>query len=303
MSKQQIKLLNSVTDIYKGKSRPVKEDVGFIVHDFNEVTLQYPYTSGVYRTNYYSFLFIKDGSGSYTLDDATFHFSANCFYFSNPGHIKSHYFEQLREAYRIAVTEEFIVKYIHPDIFNEFPFLIAETSVPQALDADDVAVFENIFKQIQREFNSSAPSSYRITGKYFAILLYKIKDKFWANYLPLEEGDRSSQIVRNFKKNMELHFSAISKGAVERIFTVADFAELQNLNANYFNQVIKSKTGRTVTEWLNNKMLVAAQGLLLHSPRSIKEIAFLLGFSDGAHFSKFFKKHTLSSPLQYRKAR
>lgn len=302
MNKKPIKLLNSVVDIYKKNGLSVREDVGFVINNFEELDLTYPHISEVYRTNYYTFLFVIDGKGSYTLDDKTYNFSSGTFYFSNPGHIKSHSFDDIKNAYRIAVTEEFIIKYIHPDIFDEFPFLIAETSVPQKLSESDAKEFEEIYKQIHYEFHSNAASNFSIIGKYVAILLFKIRDKFWKNYLPLEEGDRNSQIVKAFKQNLEQHFLDVSQGKIDRIFKATNFAELQNLNTNYFNQVIKSKTGKTVTDWLNSKMLTLAKGLLIHSPKNVKEIAYLLGFSDTAHFNNFFKKLTGNTPGEYRKA-
>ena len=300
-SKNEIKYLKGVADVYGHLGLKEKYDIGFMINDLKDIVPYLPYYSDVYRADYYYFLFIKDGKGNYTMDDETFEYDSGTVYFTNPGHIKSHTFFELKEAYRIAVTEEFLKAYIHPNIFNEFSFLLAEIVPPQSLSAMVFKEFENLYLQIFEEFSKNSPSRLGIIGKYLAIILFKIKDKFWNNYYPIEEGKRGSQIVNTFKNDLEKHFVDLAQGRIEKLYSVSDFAALQHLNTNYFNQVIKSKTGRSVSSWISEKTLSQAKALLKKSPRSIKEIAYLLGYSETSHFSNFFKKHMGISPLFYRK--
>ncbi|WP_299459952.1 AraC family transcriptional regulator [uncultured Microscilla sp.] len=297
----KIVYLNGIADIYSKNGLSVKQDVGFIINDFKELSLAYPHQSKVYRANYYSFLFIKKGKGNYTMDDKTFEYGNQTVYFANPGHIKSHTFYELNDAFRIAVTEEFFRTYIHPAFFDEFFFLLTEIVPPHTLSDQDFSDIEKLYKQIFLDYNSDSPYKYRVVGHYLAIILFKIKELFWENYQPLEEGNRSSHIVKTFKQNIEQHYLDLGQGKIETLFQVSDYASQQNLNTNYFNQVIKSKTGKTVSTWIAEKSISQAKALLKHSPHSIKEIAFLLGFTEMAHFSNFFKKQTGMSPSNYRK--
>lgn len=52
---------------------------------------------------------------------------------------------------------------------------------------------------------------------------------------------------------------------------------------------------------LDQERIRRAKQLVLHTHMTITEIASLLYFSDNAHFSKVFKKHTGLPPLKYRK--
>jgi AraC-like DNA-binding protein len=45
-----------------------------------------------------------------------------------------------------------------------------------------------------------------------------------------------------------------------------------------------------------------AKRQLCYTSQSIKEIAYDLGFEDSAYFSRFFKKSTQVSPIDYRNA-
>ena len=55
------------------------------------------------------------------------------------------------------------------------------------------------------------------------------------------------------------------------------------------------------SHWIADKTIAEAKSLLQNSALSIKDITYKLGFSETAHFSNFFKKHTNISPVQYRK--
>lgn len=134
------------------------------------------------------------------------------------------------------------------------------------------------------------------------MLLLRIKAFFWQDYNPIYEGNRSSQIVKTFKKTLESHYRSLVAGKEDKVYRVQDYADLQHLHPNYLSTVIKTKTGKSISTWIADKTIAEAKSLLQHASSSIKEIAYLLGFTESAHFSNYFKKHTGLSPVAYRKA-
>lgn len=299
--KDHIKYYEKVSDLYIALNLPIEQDAEFTIHNVREIHDTVPYQSPVFRTNYYSFVFVKNGKGNYTTDEQKFEFTSRTIYFTNPGHLKAFEFYELEEAYLITLSEGFLKTNVHEDIFQEFPFLLAETVPPQTLSEEAFQAFEQIYQQILAEYHKTSRYKYRIIGNLFVVLLLRIKEQFWSNYLPQEEGDRSSQIVKHFKQNMESHYKDLVNGQVDSLFQVQDYARLQHLHPSYLSNVIKTKTGRSISNWIAEKTLNKAKALLQHSNGSIKEIGLLLGYSETAHFSNFFKKQTGRSPSTYRR--
>ncbi len=303
---EKILIFNTIQDLYKHLKLPVDKidpDSGFSIHNLSDVHHVLPYTSPVFRTNYFSFGFVKNSTGKYSTDDQRFETTPGTIYFTNPGHYKSFEWHDLKDVYMISLSESFLKENVHADIFEEFPFLLSETVPPRVLGQELFSEFELLYLQILKEYTSSSPYRNKMIGNLFVVLLLKIKEHFWKDYNPIYEGNRSSQIVKNFKMLLEKHYRDLSNGTAEIAFRVQDYADAQSLHPNYLSNVIKSKTGKPIGTWIAEKTIAEAKSLLQSSSTSIKEIAYRLGFTESAHFSNYFKKHTDQSPVLFRKER
>lgn len=293
---------HSISDLYKTLGLSFENEIDFTVMSIPDIHPQIPFKSPQLRADYFSFILTKDGSGTYFLDENKFPYNSHTFYFTNPGHLKSYELTEAKEAFIITLTEKFLSENVHLEIFGEFPFLLAEIVPPIELSRSDFEELEVLYHQMINEFEKDSEYKDKILGKLFSILLLKIKEKFWSDYNPIEEGSRNSQIVKSFKQQLELKFKGIldgkqSKGKLQ----VQDIAESLSIHPNYLNSVIKNKTGRTVNDWISERTLSVAKNLLINTSISSKEIAYKLGFSEPTHFGRFFKKHTNLSPSIFRK--
>jgi AraC-like DNA-binding protein len=301
---EKIALFETVQDSYKSFGLPVSpiDEVGdFNIHNLFDIHKELPYKSLAFRANYFSFVFVKDGYGNYTTDEQVFPFVPGTIYFTNPGHVKAYEHFKIGEIFIITLSESFLKENVHPDVFDEFPFLLAETVAPRTLNPEGFSEFETLYRQILKESKAGSRYKYKIIGNLFVVLLLKIKEYFWNEYNPIYEGNRSSQIVKLFKRTLEKHYRDLADGKASTLYQVQDYAREQSLHPNYLSNVIKSKTGKSISTWITDKTIAEAKSLLKNSSGSISQIAFQLGFTEATNFSNYFKKHTDLSPATYRK--
>ena len=83
--------------------------------------------------------------------------------------------------------------------------------------------------------------------------------------------------------------------------TAKQYADHLALHVNHLNKVLRETTGLTTTELISGRIVQEARALLRHTDWTIAEIADCLGFSDFAHFAKFFKSETSFSPGAFRR--
>ena len=68
----EILVHHSIADLYKSLDLPFQQDTDFTIHFKPELFQQIPFQSPIYRADYFSFGFVKDGTGSYTIDEKKF---------------------------------------------------------------------------------------------------------------------------------------------------------------------------------------------------------------------------------------
>lgn len=72
------------------------------------------------------------------------------------------------------------------------------------------------------------------------------------------------------------------------------------LSPNYFGDLIKQETGRTASEYIQQKIIEQAKERLLTPATSVSEVSYGLGFQYPQHFSRVFKRATGMTPNEYR---
>jgi len=63
----------------------------------------------------------------------------------------------------------------------------------------------------------------------------------------------------------------------------------------------KQITGKTALEQIHEMLVLEAKVLLKQSEMNVSEVADYLKFEGPSYFTRFFKKHTGYTPLDYRK--
>lgn len=295
-------LHQTLQDFFRSVGLPLQQDMDLTVHALKGLHGDKPLSAPLFRTNYYSFLLIETGKGRYTIDNQQFDLGPYSFYFTNPGHLKSFAIEELLEGYMLTFSENFVKQHFSGEFFTLYPFLIHETSPVMQLDAAIYAELSAIFEQMLREYKGRAMYKSAILTKYLAILLYKTKELLWTHQATgrSQQRHRAAWLVSAFKKGLNNNFSQLATGQTGKIASIKEFAEQLNVHPNYLTNVVKAETGKPASEWIQERTLAEAQSLLNNTTLSISEITFRLGFSDSAHFAKFFRKHTGASPSAFR---
>ena len=83
---------------------------------------------------------------------------------------------------------------------------------------------------------------------------------------------------------------------------VSFYAGKLNITPKYLSREIKRITGRTVQEWVNRLTIMEMKKQLNVPGRTIMQISEDMEFSSPSAFVQFFKLHTGTTPLKYRKS-
>ena len=82
---------------------------------------------------------------------------------------------------------------------------------------------------------------------------------------------------------------------------VTEYADMIYITPGHLNDTIKSITGKTAKQIIDQKRITEAKRLLFWGELSVKQIASHLNFEDDAYFNRFFKKHTGQPPALFQR--
>ena len=98
-------------------------------------------------------------------------------------------------------------------------------------------------------------------------------------------------IFENINDYIQEHYQTV---------TIQELTELFHFQKDYFNRLIKKKTGMTYSEYLQSIRLAKAEQFLLSTDASVSEIAEMVGYHNKGFFYKIFTNRYGMTPAEYR---
>ena len=105
---------------------------------------------------------------------------------------------------------------------------------------------------------------------------------------------RSATLYKEFLGLLETNYRTYSD--------VAFYASCLHVSSRYLAQVCRKLGLKSPKAFIDERLVKEGERLLADPRQTIQQVAYALGFSSQAHFSKFFKKITGLSPSEYRKS-
>lgn len=195
----------------------------------------------------------------------------------------------------------------HPDLLSRtelgknmarYEFFDYTSNEALHLSEGEIEVFKGVLDMIQKELkhNIDKHTKELIVSNIELLLNYCLRF-YDRQFITREEINH-----RTAKKFIELLDNYIAEKAEdEGIPSVAYFADKCCYSPKYFGELIKTETGCTAKDIINERVLRFAKQLLDDDSSSILHVSQKLGFEYPQHFVRFFKSQTGKTPSEYRK--
>ncbi len=238
-------------------------------------------TEKVHCHDYHELFVITSGSGVHQIDGVEYAIQSNSF------HIVPNFFshkfqrEQGTIGFTIAIQSIFIEQLCNFDKVSNYIALFEKEHLID-LGSIDFNSFHFFVNEIQNQGINDAYMQNICAAILLKIIAFiKTDSVIENNFSSLVR----KTLLRNYKKRLSNE----------------QYADMFSMTAISFNLKVKKATGKTMIQMQNELLISNIKRLLFNTDANLKEIAFDFGFSDYAHFSNFFKKHTGSSPMNFKK--
>lgn len=304
---EKIPYLQDLESFYKHVKARAPLDKDFDIREIDpEVLKNYDYEARPFRHSFYCITLFLQGDITLNAGFWKTRLKRPALYFKTPCQVVS-WMKPTRwlQEYFIVFTEKFLNdNKVLADIIYDLPFFQLEKAIPFEIDKDEVELLAHLYQQILQEYGSNNPDKFTLIIPYVNILLLHVR-RLYNKYTEKDKAltahihDHERLLVENFRKLVR---KSIANGdSNKRHLTIKNFAEQLNTHPNHLNAVVKRQKQKTAINFLHEQVCYEAQSLLQQTDVTMKEIAFMLGFSDASHFNHFFKKQTGVTPAMYRK--
>lgn len=206
-----------------------------------------------------------------------------------------------------AVAPKWTAIVFHPDLLNRtqlgrnisrYEFFDYTSNEALHLSAAEIDIFRGVLNMISQELQHSIDKHSRelIVSNIELLLNYCLRF-YDRQFITREEINHAT--VKKFVTMLD-HYMA-NHAHQQGLPTVAYFADKCCYSPKYFGELVKTETGRTAKDFINDRLLRAAMQLLSDDTLSIAQVSHQLGFEYPQHFVRFFKTKTGKTPSEYRK--
>lgn len=241
---------------------------------------------------YFSILLVGRGQGRATRDGAEFLFSAPCaLCFS------------IYQPYSLVVDGVFetVLLNFHPGFFCLFEHRhevscngvlfnnLYDTPVVN-LSPDEYQTLLTIASQITDELGRQGQPDRDVLLSFLKVFLIN------ASRIKMEQQAETSQkaapILGDLTSAIETHYKTLHQAG--------NYEKLLHVSTAVLNKASKQYFRKTLTELIAERLIIEAKRQLYLTTKTVKEIAFELGYNDEFYFSRFFKKNAGVSPQVFR---
>lgn len=149
------------------------------------------------------------------------------------------------------------------------------------------------FEQISVEHQGGEPGRRQLLIHMAGMLAIEV-GRAATDFAPVKNvaESRGDILVRNFLQLLEKKYKSHH--------SVAEYAGLLGLTAPHLTRTCQQVVGKSTSDLIQDRLILEAKRSLVYTRMSVSELAYSLGFSDPAHFSKFFQRRTDHSPSKFR---
>lgn len=246
-----------------------------------------------HRKDHYLFVFVRRAGTRQWIDMTPYVLKDNTIYFTGPNQIiVKEEFKQLWST-GIAFKKEFL-SFQENEALSKLPVIENPKSIYELLLTEgDINFVEDMLEKINMEYVRPSEWQQRMLTAYLTVLLTYLSRLYTEQFTQYDAAvDRL--LLRNFQAKINEHFRELHE--------VGDYASLLHISAKHLSEMVKIQSGKPAIKHIHERLVLEARRLLFHTPHSLKEISFDLGFKDASYFNRFYKRETGETPVEYRES-
>jgi len=245
-----------------------------------------------HRIKFHTLIYITQGEGAHFIDFNKHPYQAGSFIFVNKNQIHAYDLANRPQGKVMFVTQEFIDT-IHANIRLPFftPTHLVSAYLPVfTLNQSLKESCEALLQEISKEQNSANCDNLLVQLLFSALLIKLTRERVCDHSEHLSES--RAQKFTQFMLLINEHFTATRDASA--------YAAMMHITYKSLNQICKLACSQTAKQLIDAHTILEAKRKLAVDSYPVQQLAYQLGFDEVTNFVKYFKRHTLLTPTQFK---
>ena len=263
----------------------------FSIRDIQQVLDGRDLVHGLHKHDFFFLLALQQGKGVHEIDFIQYEVHEHAVFIVRPG--------QVHRLELNANSTGFLLEFDRT--FFQPKNTITDQRWKKAISKNHCEVEAARFVKLQSVLGSIM-NEYSTKQDGYVEAIKANLDLFFIEYL--RQSRHPGIIAKNENGYMYERFEEfvqLLEANIGKMKSVAQYAGILNLSSYQLNAITKSAVGKTVSDLINEQIILEAKRYLLATPDQVKDIADHLGYEDTSYFIRFFKKQTGYPPEVFRK--
>ena len=295
-------IINSVSELHRllGLSGPEHPLVSVI--DLSEARNISETSKHAAVFNFYSVCIKKDFKGKLKHGQNYYDFDEGVMTFFSPGQVISAIIEEdlALSGWWLVVHPDFVRNYSLAKTIRNYGFFSYAANEALHLSEKEEQMIVSIIENIRREYRAAIDAFSQNVIVAQIDLLLNYCDRFY-NRQFITRKTASSDLLIRLEELLTDYFDH-NRCKKEGLPTVHFVSEQLHISPNYLSDMLRTLTGQSTQQHIQNKLIEKAKFLLTTTPLAVSEIAYLFGFEHPQSFTKLFKNKTNMSPRQFKQS-
>lgn len=249
--------------------------------------------------NFYSIWLKRNFNGKMKYGRQYYDFDEGLMSFYAPGQVLTSFVteEMTHTGWWLIMHPDFLWNYPLAKTIREYGFFSYAVNEALHLSEQEETIITNIIRNIEQEYRGAIDRfSQNVIVSQFELLLH-YADRFYHRQF-ITRNIANHDILNRMEQLLSDYFN--NDKVQQGLPTVQYVAQELHVSPNYLSDLLRSLTGKSTQQHIQDKIIEQAKQQLSTTRLSISEIAYGLGFEHPQSFSKLFKNKTGISPVAFR---
>ncbi|WJG09549.1 helix-turn-helix domain-containing protein [Aliiglaciecola sp. LCG003] len=225
---------------------------------------------------------VFDGQWTVELDDQHYRLNGNWLVLIPAGVVHGFHFASNTQGFVLSLNDSLLGSNDESYSARGLAELVWKPQALEFKDSQQIERFCHYIRLLKHELSADELAQNLAVDHLVQLILVTVLRQQRLQAMTLSSASRESSVLLKFRALIEQHY--------QQHLAVKDYAQQLHISISKLNRLCQTLLNNSPKAIIHQRLVIEAKRRLIYTQQSVEEISEVLGFSDPAYFSRFFKQ-------------